>query len=187
MGLLDKLFDKGAKALGDIVSDKVSDVLNGDNEIGETFRSAKSAVSSFTDSKVHDTWEEAGSHREKAAKSRVPEKSFEEKLQTILENAGNYELRKTISPDELEQEFGREIYTRGGCYCKPEGITYGIYQGGNRILMIRLWLDYGMYSRKANRQIKDFCDANGVKMLDFFEYLPNEEDYMEQRIRENLV
>lgn len=142
MGLLDKLFDKGAKALGDMVSDKMSDVLNGENELGEAYRNAKSAVSSFTDSKEHDTWEEAGSHRGKTPKSRVPEKNFEEKLQTILEKAGNYELRKAISPDELEQEFGRDLYTRGGCYCRPESITYGIYQGGNRVLMIRLWGDY---------------------------------------------
>ena len=48
MGLFDKLLDRGAKALGDAVSDKLSDVVNGDNEIGETFRSVKSAVSSAT-------------------------------------------------------------------------------------------------------------------------------------------
>lgn len=190
MGLFDKLLDRGAKALGDAVSDKLSDVVNGDNEIGETFRSVKSAVSSVTGLNEQDTWEEPGSRRGMSGhrkKSRIPEKSFEEKLQDILQNAGNYELRKTISPDELEQEFGREIYARGGCYCKPESITYGIYKGGNRVLMIRLWWDYSMYSRVANRQIKEYCDANGVKMLDFFEYLPNEKDYMEQRIREQLV
>lgn len=190
MGLFDKLLDRGAKALGDAVSDKLSDVVNGDNEIGETFRSVKSAVSSATGLNEQDTWEEPGSHRGMfghGRKSRVPKKSFEEKLQDILQNAGNYELRKSIPLDELEQEFGREIYARGGCYCKPENITYGIYQGGNRVLMIRLWWDYAVYSRVANRQIKQYCDANGVRMLDFFEYLPNEEDYMERRIREQLV
>ncbi len=117
---------------------------------------------------------------------REPKKRFEEKLQIILQNAGNYELRKIVSPDELEQEFGQQIYSRNGC-CRPESITYGIYQDGNRILLIRLWKDYSFYNRKANRQIKQYCDANGVRMLDFFEYLPNEEDYMEQRIREQLV
>lgn len=190
MGLFDKLLDRGAKALGDAVSDKLSDVVNGDNEIGETFRSVKSAVSSATALNEQDTWEEPGSHRGMfghGRKSRVPKKSFEEKLQDILQNAGNYELRKSIPLDELEQEFGREIYARGSCYCKPENITYGIYQGGNRVLMIRLWWDYAVYSRVANRQIKQYCDANGVRMLDFFEYLPNEEDYMERRIREQLV
>ena len=114
-------------------------------------------------------------------------RSFEEKLQVVLQNAGDYELRKNILPDTLEQEFGQEIYTRGGNRCNPDKITYGIYQGGNRILLIRLWDFYSDYARAANRQIKDFCANNHVKMIDFFNYLPNEETYMEQRIREQLV
>lgn len=189
MGLFDKLLDKGAKALGDMVSDKISDVVNGDNELGDTLRNVKSAVSSITGSDEQDSREEAGSHRGESSGSRqhVQEKSFEEKLQKILQNAGDYELRQGISPNEIEQEFGQEIYTRGGCYCEPENITFGIYQGDNRILLIRLWWNYQDYNRTANRQIKGFCDANGVKMLDFFEYLPNEEGYMDQRIREQLI
>lgn len=114
-------------------------------------------------------------------------RSFEEKLQVVLQNTGDYELRKNILPDTLEQEFGQEIYTRGGNRCNPDKITYGIYQGGNRFLLIRLWDFYSDYARAANRQIKDFCANNHVKMLDFFNYLPNEEAYMEQRIREQLV
>lgn len=115
----------------------------------------------------------------------VPEKSFEEKVQTALQKAGDYELRRNIFPEDLEQEFGKEIYSRKGCK-RPENITYGVYQDGNRILLIRLWMDYGLYNRQANRQIKEFCDKNHVKMLDFFAYLPNEESYMDQRIRASL-
>lgn len=115
----------------------------------------------------------------------VPEKSFEEKLQTVLQNAGSYELRNNISPDELEREFGQEIYTRKGCK-RPENITYGIYQAGNRVLLIRLWTNYGDYNHRANRQIREFCESHGAKILDFFGYLPNEESYMDQRIRANL-
>lgn len=36
--------------------------------------------------------------------------------------------------------------------------------------MIRLWEDYAVYDHRANRQIKEFCDAKGVKMLDFLSY-----------------
>lgn len=189
MGLFDKLLDKGAKALGDMVSDKISDVVNGDNELGDALRNVKSTVSSITGSDEQDSWEEAGSRRGQSSGNghRRQEESFEEKLRRILQNAGGYELRMGILPNELEQEFGQEIYTRGGCYCEPENITFGIYQGDNRLLLIRLWCSYQEYNRKANRQIKGFCDANGVKLLDFFEYLPNEEDYMDHRIREQLV
>lgn len=184
MGLFDKLFDKGAKALGDMVSDKLSDVVNGDNEIGETLRSVKSAVSAVTETAEENTREEPKNRRK--VSGRRNEKSFEEKLLTVLQNAGNYELRKAIAPEELEQEYGAEIYTRGGCYCTPNAISYGIYKDGRRVLLIRLWQNQ-YYRRMANRQIKSFCSANGIKLLDFFEHLPNEEDYMEQRIREQLV
>ncbi len=184
MGLFDKLLDKGAKALGDMVSDKLSDVVNGDNEIGETLRSVKSAVSAVTGTVEEDSWEEPESR--KKVSGRRNEKSFEEKLQTVLQNAGNYELRKGIAPEELEKEYGAEIYTRGGCYCAPDAISYGIYEDGRRVLLIRLWWNQD-YKRMANRQIKSFCSANGIKLLDFFDHLPNEEDYMDQRIREQLV
>lgn len=121
------------------------------------------------------------------SKAERVEQGFEEKLQVILQNAGNYELKKDILPDTLEQEFGREIYTRGGNRCQPDKFTYGIYKGSERILYIRLWDFYSDYARAANRQIKSFCDANRIKMLDFFDYMPNEENYMEQRIREQLI
>ena len=44
MGFLDKLLNKGAQALGDVVSDKLSEVVHGDNEIGDAVRSVTSAV-----------------------------------------------------------------------------------------------------------------------------------------------
>lgn len=119
------------------------------------------------------------------AASYVPEKSFEEKLQLALQRAGDYELRSNISPDELEQEIGQEIYSRRGCK-RPENISYGVYQNGDRVLLVRFWSEYGLYDRKANRQIQVFCKDRGIKMLDFFEYLPNEENYVDQRIRANL-
>ena len=191
MGLLDKLFDKGAKALGDMVSDKVSDMLNADEsgELRKVVQTTKTAVSSALGQEQRDTWEEPGSRSGMGGSqsTRVQEKSFEQKVQEILQRAGDYTLRENVSPEELEQEFGREIFTRSRNWCSPDAIDYAVYQGGNRVLMIRMWECYTDYNHKSNRQIKEFCDANGVKMLDFFAYLPNEEDYMEQRIREQLV
>ncbi len=160
MGFLDKLL-KGAKIVGEIASE----VSNGQ----------KSA----------ETPEQTPAYAPAQTPAYAPEKSFEEKLQAILQNAGNYELRSSISPDDLEQELGQKIYSRSGCK-SPENITYGVYENGNRVLFIRLWDEYALYDHKANRQIKVYCDANGIKMLDFFEYLPNEESYMDQRIRANL-
>ena len=189
MGLLDRLINKGARALGDAMADKLVDTLKGDNEVGDAFRSMKSAVTEIAEATVNEVQHtmQANSQNDTEGDAPVVEKSFEEKLQTILENAGNYEVRKNISPDELETEYGQQIYIRGGCYSAPELITYGIYRDGYRVLYVRLWDTYREYNHAANRQIKQFCDGNGIKMLDFFDYLPNEEGYMDQRIREQLV
>lgn len=161
MGLFDSLLKTGIRAVSnavaDAVSDAVTDALKGDSN---------PTVSS--------------------EKTREDNRSFDQKLQAILQNLGEYEVRKNISPSELEQEAGREIYTRGGCYAKPDHLSYVLYKDGQRVLVINLWRDYESYKHVANRQIKDYCTNNGLKVLDFFDYLPNEADYMEERIRTQL-
>lgn len=114
-------------------------------------------------------------------------RSFDEKLNAVLINIGEFEIRKNISPDELEREAGTQIYTRGGSYKNPENITYAIYKDGQRELYINLWDDYQVYKRRANRQIVDYCDSKRIRILDFFSYMPNEAGYMEERIRERLA
>lgn len=108
--------------------------------------------------------------------------SFDEKLRGILQNAGTYEIRCNVPVEELEQQYGQHIFTRGGCYCTPEPFSYVICLDGRPLLYIRLWQLYSWYNHTANRQVKQFCDQSQIKMLDFFDYMPNKTDYMTQRI-----
>lgn len=181
MGFLDRLLNKGAQALGDVVSDKLSEVVHGDNEVGDAVRSVTSAVSSMTNAGGNDTW--GGRTREQAYRS------FDEKLTKVVKEAGDYEIRRRVTLRELEQEFGEDIYVhdRSGCYCEPDDISYGIYQDGRRVLLIRLWDDYVQYNHAANREVWAYCKDHQVKILDFYDYLPNEEGYMADRIRKELV
>lgn len=112
-------------------------------------------------------------------------RSFDEKFSQIILSLG-YELERNVSPDRLEQEFGLEIYKRGGNRCAPDSFTYMVCQNGNRVAYVRLWDYYTDYNHVANRDIWDFCHSNNICCLDFFDYLPNEYDYMEQRIRSAL-
>ena len=181
MGFLDKLLNKGAQALGDVVSDKLSEVVHGDNEIGDAVRSVTSAVSSMTNAGGNDTW--GGRTQE------YDNRSFDEKLTKVIEEAGNYEIRRNIALSELEQELGVDVYVHGRshCYCEPDDISYGIYREGRRVLLIRLWDFYGQYNHAANREVWNCCKDHQVKILDFYDYLPNEEGYMAERIRKELV
>lgn len=134
---------------------------------------------------VLDAVQEAGSGNQARSSAPVDSRSFESKLTDILQGAGSYELRKKISTEELEQQYG-QIWTRKKGHALPEAISYAVCANGAPVLYIRLWEDYGCYSRVANREIKQFCDNYGVKMLDFFAYLPNRADYMAERITANL-
>ena len=157
MGLFDSLLKTGMRAVSNAVADVVSDAVTGALQ-------GNSGSTVSTQSTEYDN------------------RSFDQKLQAILQNLGEYEVRRNISPDELEQEAGREIYTRGGCYAKPDDLSYVLYKDGQHILVINLWCTYTSYKHMANREIKAYCTNNGIKVLDFFDYLPNEADYMEERI-----
>ena len=113
-------------------------------------------------------------------------REFFQKLPEVMEKIGDFEIRKNISPAELEAKAGRELYKRGGCYKEPEDIAYGIYKDGECVLYINTWWDYGTYKRVANRALKNYCDQSDVPMLEFFEKLPNSVEYMEERIRKAL-
>lgn len=184
MGLFDKLLNQGTKALGNMVSDAL---MNDTGEVGKTLRNVKSAINSLGE--LADTAKTTGT----VTKQEVPacdtedSRSFDEKLKVILDNAGAYDVRRDISPDELEQEAGSQIYTRHGGWSKPNVITYGIYKEGQRVLFINLWTEYKYYAHKANRQVREYCDTHGIKVLDFFDYMPNEFAYMEERVRGQLV
>lgn len=118
----------------------------------------------------------------KEAPAATASESFDEKLTNVLKNAGIYDVKYNIPAEELEVSLGQTIFSRGGSYQAPQPISYGIYKDGRPLLYIRLFYDYGVYRRTANREIKRFCDANQVKMLDFFDYMPNETSYIEGRL-----
>lgn len=181
MGLFDKILKSGLRAVGNAVADTVVDSLK--EAYSEVTNSETTSTTKTSTASVAKTGTAPVSKRA----SEIDDRSFDQKMQVILENAGRYEVRKNISPDELEQEAGRQLYPRSGCYASPENITYALYKDGQRILIINLWETYEIYKHKANREIRSYCDNNNIRVLDFFEYLPNEMTYMEDRIRAALV
>lgn len=199
MGLFDKLLSQGAKALGNIVTNAVSDALS-QGQNGST-GSLSAQPGSFSGQPTQTA--SSGSFRGQSAQAPAPqtaqvsapqaadpvyiEPSFDKKLLNVLSRIGDYRIVRNIAPEQLAAEFSTPIYPTGKKYCPPSTIPYGIYKGDERVLLIRLWYNYRTYSNCANRQIRIHCEQAGIRILDFFFYLPNEEDYMEQRLRKNLV
>lgn len=202
MGLFDSLLNAGKKALNDAAAKEIADKL--DDTLGGVMKNIPSAASGLdTDTfgkeassynkpvnKSYSENQEAGSTAADSqgltANKTVDKRPFDAKLREITAKTGLDIETRSVSPDELEKQFGQSIYTRSGCYALPDKISYKLVANSGQVLYIRLWSSYAKYNHAANRQIKEFCDSNGVKMLDFFEYMPNEFDYMEQRIQNTL-
>lgn len=182
MGFLDKLVRAGSKALGDVVADTL---MNDSGEVGRTLRNVRDAVNSLSEA---DADRRTIATRTTSTEDEGDDRCFDEKLPEVIEKLGNgeYEIVRGLPTEELERRCGEEIYSKKNTGCKPSKITYEITRYGATVLYIRLWDDYSTYNRATNREIKRYCDSHGIKMLDFFEYLPNEVDYMEKRIGEQL-
>ena len=107
MGLFDSLLKAGVRAATSKAVDAVFDSIMGECSSG-------SSKTTFTQSEEDD-------------------RAFEEKAKAVFENLGAYEVRECVSPDTLEEEAGKKIYTRGGCYCLPDNFTYVLYKDGQRV------------------------------------------------------
>lgn len=202
MGLLDRILKVGARAAERAVSRAVNDTVyeTVDRTVRGGIDKAKDALGVPTtttrtsapvqkSSSVKATPSTPVSTPAKARTSIKYEndgREFSQKLPEVMSKIGDFEIREKISPAELEAKAGRELYQRGGYYRKPENIAYGIYKDGQCVLYINTWWSYNIYKRAANRALKNYCDQSDIPMLEFFEYLPNSVDYMEERIRKAI-
>ncbi|MBQ8923565.1 MAG: hypothetical protein IJ053_02105 [Lachnospiraceae bacterium] len=178
MGLFDNILKTAAKSIDNAIG-------NGSHDFTDLANKAFQAK----DEAIYGTpSQNAGQAAQTPVQTKPaePKISFKDKLTNIISGLG-YDIESNISPAVIESFAGREIYTRGGNYAAPDNISYGIVSNGATILYIRLWKDYSVYDHAANRQIKTYCDRNGIKMLDFFDYLPNEIGYMTDRIKQTLA
>jgi hypothetical protein len=203
MGFFDNLLKTGLKAaeravnraVNDAVYDNVHETV--DRSVRDGIDKAKDALGIpntptrtsapvQTSSPVKTTTSSAPAKTSTSIKYEDDGREFFQKLPEVMAKIGDFEIRKNISPAELESKAGRELYKRGGCYREPEDIAYGIYKDGECVLYINTWWDYTTYKRVANRALKNYCDQSDVPMLEFFERLPNSVEYMEERIRKAL-
>lgn len=202
MGLFDSLLNAGknavtkaaAEKISEAVNDKLGGVMDGLSSVTQgldagTFGKEAAAYTKRENSNgtsAQEAARSAVSDNGKAAQYSKDKRPFDVKFREAIDRIGGCEIAVDISPDELEQEYGQTIYTRGGCYCLPDKIAYKLTKDGGNVMYIRLWHSYSDYCHAANNQIMNFCIKNGIKMLDFFEYMPNTVDYMANRISEQF-
>ena len=174
MGLFDKLLKKGLQAVTEAVSDAVTDTIK------ENFGQSETQV--YTQS---ETAAPAGNRpvvSESTVSAYDDNRSFDMKFLQIMQSIEGYEVIRNYSPEAFEAEVGIPLYPKNGCYAEPDNFTYVLLKNGERKGMVNLWYSYEDYKHKANRMLKEYCVSNGLKVVDFFDYMPNEYEYMKERI-----
>ena len=160
MGLFDSI-----KKLAQAVTESVGEVTSESADKGEGY------------------YEEIKRLDEQAASDARP---FDVKFREVVASYPGCQIDQNIPPDFLEAQAGRQIYKRGGNRCLPDPFTYVITFNGKSVY-IRFWKRYEDYDHVANRAIRMHCDLNGIKVLDFFDRLPNGVNYIKMRIDEALA
>lgn len=69
---------------------------------------------------------------------------------------------------------------------KARKYSYGLYYNGTPRMMIMVLDDRNLAQRKDVRLAREASANYGVPYLDFYTHLPNEVDYIRNRIRDNM-
>lgn len=179
MGFFDKLLKKGLQAVTEAVSDAVTDTIK------DNFGQSETQV--YTQSETATSVVNKPVVSEPTVSAYEDNRSFDMKFLQIIQSIGGYEFIRDYSPEAFEAEVGIPLYPKNGCYVEPDNFTYVLLKNGERKGIVNLWYSYGDYKHVANRKIKEYCVNNGIKVIDFFDYLPNEYGYMEERIRREFA
>ena len=145
-----------ANAVGDVIEDAVSDVLD---KAVDTAKNKKGFVPKASDTNRKESGE----------------KLLRQRIENIVSSQWEgYELKKNVSPEELFAEDGARTY------------SYGIYQDGQPKAMIMVLTNRNHYKSKGVELARQACKSQGVAYMNFMTHLPNTEDYISQRLCENI-
>ncbi len=100
-------------------------------------------------------------------------------LRDRVENAAKtqfleYEFRVNIPAAEMGAEYGAKDY------------SYGFYKDGIPKAFIMV-TNRSHYARKEMRLAEEAAKRQGIPCMKFFEHLPNEQGYVTERIRKNIL
>lgn len=190
MGFLDNILKTGLRAAERAVTRAVNDAVY-DNVHGTVDKGLRNGMSKTDEAisksvNIPSSKANTSSTVTQSTDDAYDDRPFAQKLPEVLQKIGEFEIRENISPDTIEAEAGRELYKRGGCYRLPQDITYAIYKDGQRVLFINVYDSYKVYVHQANYKIREYCNEEGTPMMDFFDYMTNDVDYMEDRIRKAI-
>ncbi len=163
MGLLESILKRQVRK---IVNNAIDEAV--DNTVGAALRDAfgqngKEGTQNFSES----------SNSSVASRTSGPsgEKVLRQRLQDVFaQDFPDYEVRTNLDAGVP----------------KARKYSYGLYYNGTPRMMIMVITDRNHANRKEVRLAREASASYGVPYLDFYTHLPNEVDYIRNRIKENM-
>ncbi len=207
MGFLQRFIMKEAGNLADKVLEKAAKNNSSSGSYNSGYNNSNAGSYNSNHSSSNDNWNSSGSSgsrnssgsskdslkpsrsgaRFSEEKSEYDDFDFDMKIKKAVEDISGCELKGKISGEEFEKRMGCQVYKRGNSHAAPSDISYVVAKDGEDVLYIRFWYGYTPYDRSANREIRKYCELNGVKLLDFFDNLPNRYYYIKDRIEKTIA
>lgn len=148
-----------------MVSNAVDDVV--DNTVGSALRNAfgqngREGTQNFSDNSRSAAKRKSAASGEKLLRQRLEE--------AFAEEFAGYEVRKDLQSGVN----GAKNY------------SYGLYLNGMPRAMIMVCNNGVHHSIKSERLAEQACLSYGVPYMNFFAHLPNEKEYIVNRLKENI-
>ena len=192
MGFLNKLLNKGMKALEDAVVDAVvpSKNSNSSGATGTSYSTPSASGTSYSApaSSSHTTPRPSIKAIDRAPSVYEPfddKRAFDVKFREAVASIAGVSIEENVSPETVESGLGKSVIVRKGTYSAPSKIAFAVNANGKTIY-VRNFKKYSEYARTNNRILRSECEKNGIPMLDFFDYLPNNVGYIKNRITSKI-
>lgn len=99
-----------------------------------------------------------------------------DKLESIIASEfSEYELRKDIPASEMTSNSGARDY------------SYGLYLNGSPKAFIMIMKDRNDYKKRDVVLARQAAESNGIPYMNFIPHLPNEPEYISNRLRQNVL
>lgn len=102
--------------------------------------------------------------------------SLRKRLEAVIENEySDYELRREIPALQIGAEPGARNY------------SYGLYQNGRPKAFMMILENRNHYRKREVVLAREAALASKIPYMNFMSHLPNETDYISNRLKENIL
>ncbi len=173
MGFLDNLFGKETqKAISNALGSVISEVNDLVNDVTDAVNQQTNGTAASNQSNGRSVQNQPVSP---VRKKSLTERELRSRLEKIFsEEWSSYEVRKDIPSSEFNAGEGARPY------------SYGLYLDGQPKALFMILTNRNHYKLSAVVKSQKASQEQNIPYMNFMTYLPNDIDYISQRLRSNI-